>query len=551
MNQLRFELIQLITLIIVEICKHDKVCKAEPIDKKKILSKIKNIKIDSDFTYDNLLDIIKSIQKQIKDKDVSYKIIDCLNALKAYLKDPDKKKWIKVVGLYSEIKKDVSNIFTQYNKFHKESIKRDVLLLKKIVKKYGKENRPDNLDFVLSLNEVKLLKEKNPDVLLKYTTTFNHLLEQAKKFIQYLILKNGQHKLPIDQIAEEMKKQGFPPIYHDQVVNYIYLDLNFNLYAYKKTKLSCKPPIYRVLIEYNKSYNKDDDSNYVLKYMILGGATWQFCYSEQYKQKMNEEKYSKVYESLDKIDQVRKKWLKDIKSDDKIKQQLGAATEIIYQTAMRVGTKGNQTNGEPTYGLLTLKVLNVKCDETKGIVEFTYIGKAGVSHHHKIKNKDITKIICNLIKNKKKQDRLFDITPEQLNKYLKERLKLPITIHKFRTIKGTLLAYKKLIQENPCKNMKTDKEKLEYLRKVLIDIGKELGHYSGEKITGETALKNYIDPNIIKEYYETCNLKMNKKIKQLIGLEFIDNVPEDYPGWPGTYDNEYVIKKLTHYTKYF
>jgi DNA topoisomerase IB len=265
---------------------------------------------------------------------------------------------------------------------------------------------------------------------------------------------------------------------------------------------------------------------------------------------MTKDKYDKINQIINKIDEIRKIWLKDMNDKDLTKAQFGLATEIIYNTAMRVGTEGNMTNGQPTYGLLTLRAKDVKCDNNK--VVFDYIGKAGVRHKHIITDKKVVKLICILKKNRKSDEKLFKITPEQLNLYLKNRLKLPITIHKFRTLKGTKIAYKKLIEENPCSKLKTEKEKLDYLKKVLLEIGKELGHYSGEKITGETALKNYIDLSIIKQYFEKCNIKVNKKFQKLFSLiEHIDNIPDEYPAWPGIYDTAKAAKILTHYTKYF
>ena len=544
------ELIKLETIIIAEICIHDKVCSVkEKIKHNDIIKKFKKIKIDGAFNYNNLDNIIKDVQKQVRKDDIDYRILDCLTAIRGYLKDPSKDKWTKVIGLYSEIKKKAAEVLGSVNKLNSNSLSNDVKILRAIVKKY-EPNANENFNFVLSLKDAKKMQEKEPDLYSKYSTIFNQLVSQAKTFIQQTILKTGSHMLPTTEIAERMKAVGLPPLFHDQVSKDIYLDLNFNLYAFKTIKLNCKLAIYRVMIQYNKSYNKEDDNAYILKYMVIGGATWQFCYSERYKKQATKHKFSAVYDAIAKLEPARKIWLKDLNSNDITKAQYGAAVEIVYHTGMRIGTKGNETNGEPTYGLLTILAKDVKC--LNNGVTFDYVGKAGVKHVHTIHDKKVMKIVCALKSKRKDNERLFSITPEQINLYVRNRLKLPITIHKFRTIKGTKLAYDKLISSQPCKNMKSDTEKLKYLQQVLLDVGKELGHYSGNKITGETALKNYIDPNIIKQYFETCNLKMNKKIQQIVSLdEGMDNIPDTYPAWPGLYDNTPIKGKLTHYTKYF
>lgn len=543
MSAKEHQIIQVITIAIGSICKHDKRCKvnSEGFDK---IKKTNPIIKENHLTlkYENLENEFKIISKVAKTVN-NYKIIDLVNAVRQYLKNPSDKTWARVLGSYSEVQKHVSKRFQEVNSHTTKYAEQSTQVLKKIVKSVANRD-----GIALSIPELKKLKEKSPEIYLKYMNTFNSMLDTVKTEIQKYLLAKHEHMASVTQINSDLMSKKLEPIFHIKKYDEVLVDLNFNLYNKKKVKLACKLPLYRVELIPNPEYNADTDDQYVFKYQALGASVMQYCFSENYKKSKTTKKYENVDKLMTELPKMRKIWLSDLKSNNVAKQQFGAACEIVYHTAMRIGTKGNKTNGTPTYGLLTLKVKHIKCNNSS--VKFDYIGKAGIHHVHELKEPAVAKVICHLVANKKPDDNVFSITPDQLNQYLLKTLHSPVTIHKFRTLKGTKLAYEKLLKDDVCSKMKSDAEKLNYLKQVSLEIGKELGHVSGEKVTGDTALKNYIDPNIIKQYFEKCNLKMPKKFQQLTEEDVYDTIPE-YPQWPGYYQAEPAHKILTYYTKNF
>ena len=537
------QIIQVLILTIGTICKHDNRCKVnqEGFDKIKQTNPI--IKENHlTFNYSKLPDEIKIVSKSAKSLN-NYKLIDLINSIRQYLKNPSEKTWSRVLGFYSEIQKHVSKRFQDVNAHTTKQAEQSTQVLKKIVKSIANRD-----GIALSIPELKKLKEKSPELFLKYTNTFNAMLDAVRTEIQKYLISKHEHLASVTDINKDLMSKNLEPLFHIKKYDDVLVDLNFNLYNVNKSKLACKLPLYRVIVLPNTSYNADTDDQYVFKYQALGASVMQYCFSDNYKKSKTTKKYANVDKLMTELPKMRKIWLSDLKSNNIAKQQFGAACEIVYHTAMRIGTKGNQTNGTPTYGLLTLKVKHVKCNNST--VKFDYIGKAGVHHTHELKEASVAKVICSLVANKKPDDAVFSITPDQLNQYLVSKLHSPVTIHKFRTLKGTKLAYEKLLKDDVCSRLKSDTEKLNYLKQVSLEIGKELGHVSGEKVTGDTALKNYIDPNIIKQYFEKCNLKMSRKFQQLTEEDVYSAIPE-YPQWPGYYQAEPAHKTLTYYTKNF
>jgi hypothetical protein len=55
-----------------------------------------------------------------------------------------------------------------------------------------------------------------------------------------------------------------------------------------------------------------------------------------------------------------------------------------------------------------------------------------------------------------------------------------------------------------------------WLETELLKIGAELGHMSGDKITSNTAIQNYISPEILGEFYAKLGIRPSAKVQKAI-----------------------------------
>jgi len=130
---------------------------------------------------------------------------------------------------------------------------------------------------------------------------------------------------------------------------------------------------------------------------------------------------------------------------------------------------------------------------------------------------------------------------------------MEITIHKFRTLKSTKIANDLLIKNNPCLNNEglNTKQKMDYFKKSIEQIAEMLKHHSGDKVTINTAIKNYIDPIVLNKYFEICKLPAPKQIKMM--LEYTNPDSDAITEIPDTtgITRKYTDKKLTFWTRHF
>ena len=108
-----------------------------------------------------------------------------------------------------------------------------------------------------------------------------------------------------------------------------------------------------------------------------------------------------------------------------------------------------------------------------------------------------------------------------INKYLKS-IGVPagVTIHKFRTLRGTMLAATAL-GKSPFKNRATQPSAAvvnAWLKKQLEAVAKELGHFTNGKLTINTAIQNYIDPQLLEDFFKDAQVRPNAVIARSILL---------------------------------
>jgi hypothetical protein len=156
-----------------------------------------------------------------------------------------------------------------------------------------------------------------------------------------------------------------------------------------------------------------------------------------------------------------------------------------------------------------------------GGVQISYIGKDNITQKHVLKsapsatNKLVVDYLVKLIKGKSKSTALWTYTAENgkestvtaalLNKFLSE-MGSPSTAHKFRHVIGTKTATEGFAKAP--KTFKDDASAIEYFKKIMMNVGKVLGHQSGEKIAWSTAKDNYCSPTLMTDFFKSRGFKV-------------------------------------------
>ena len=324
------------------------------------------------------------------------------------------------------------------------------------------------------------------------------------------------------------------------------MDDMFRLYTNKGMLLDTVPLGGTIVM--NPNYDGESDNTFVYKAKPEAAENWARQYTMNYKSRSTTKRF-KTVDSLDKkVVDIRRKWIRDIGNripdDPDVRTQCAMVMEIIYQTQARIGTVGNESKiktGErvgqviPTYGLTTVLMRHVKMSG-QGI-KIEYYGKsAGRQKHVLDPTKGALRPVVDYIKRMKQRQvdsrdrKMLDlplfVSPRGgplsrsiVNKYLKQ-LGSPATVHKFRHLKGTRMMAE-ILKGHPFKDLRrpvSTTEVRRWLENEAKKIGAVLGHYSGEKVTGNTAINAYCDPKMTVQLFRDAKAAIPTSILKALKL---------------------------------
>lgn len=370
-------------------------------------------------------------------------------------------------------------------------------------------------------------KYKGTATLKEFNAAKRSLNAVPKNFIMNLVRSSGEPYLPVHDVLHSLKEAGIKvhtvPEGFDGMI-----DDNMRYYTTAGKLLAGSPT---GEIHMNPEYDPKKDNSFVCEYKAQMAQNFSYLYTTSYKARRTKAKFEKVAQFDKKFDSLRKKWLRDFKADGITTQKgvFAMLAELVYQTSGRIGSTAGKTDGKTTYGISTLLVGHYKLRGKDRLLE--YSGKKAQIQKHKLmtsnpNQKLIIEALDEMAKGKVRKDRLITfkgrgVTGSGLNKYLKS-IGLPsgVTVHKFRTMRGTVLA-KKILEKNPFKN-RTRQPKAtvvnKWLKTALEKVAKELGHFSNGKITVATAIANYIDPVILGDFYNEVGIRMPVTIEKQVNL---------------------------------
>ena len=393
--------------------------------------------------------------------------------------------------------------------------------LQKLVKRM---TRKDGME--IDADQRKKLKEKKPELLKQYNKLRRELNAVPKNFITSYIRQTGDRLVPVHDVVSQLKKAGIK--HHSIPKGYKgFIDDHMVYYTEAKLKLN-GTPAGEVLM--NPNYDPKKDNGYVCQAKAPMAKDYSRIYTVKFKAANTQKKFNTVGTLADKVSSIRSKWLSDLrKGTTERNAVLAMCCELVYLTSARVGSTNGKTAGEKTYGLTSLTVGHYKKRGNDRLLE--YKGKKAQIQKHVIPSKPLSAKLCveyldEMVQGKKRVDRLITfrgrpIAAKAINDYLRT-LGVPagVTIHKFRTLRGTVLA-RKTIDRSPFKNRSkapTQKQVNDWLKKNLEKVAKELGHFNNGKLTVNTAIQNYIDPAVLEEFYETAGVRPLAVIERSIKL---------------------------------
>ena len=282
--------------------------------------------------------------------------------------------------------------------------------------------------------------------------------------------------------------------------------------------------------------DKNVKSPWVFVALKEDGTQGNYYYTEDFVKEQRQKKFMNVKDLLGTIDDIRSRWLRLIKRFDENDIETVAAVilELLFQFSARIGSEGNGTDeGVKTYGISTLRRKHYRTNCRASFL--TYMGKDAVKTKHIIEHVDlkhICKILDSLSEDKKPSDPLFTyrlkngkrkpVRSGVVNSLFKKLGGGECTVHKLRTYHATALA-KELLDELYAKRkvFRKAKDAVLALTKIAEKVGKKLNHVrrtkeGKQKVTGATALANYIDTQYQRQFYEHYGVAFPKYLERML-----------------------------------
>lgn len=380
----------------------------------------------------------------------------------------------------------------------------------------------------ISMVDAPKYRDEKPDLWKAYLSAARNVNAVYKQELHNITAKTGT--LPIGEIRKQLEAKKIVHNLPAKELDKHLIDGEGRIYTEHGDRITGVPAAeakIRVNPDYDK--NKDNESgknnNWVFQTVLptknaKGVNNTQYYYTENKKGVNKAHKFDVVQQMLKIEKKIVSGWRKDLKSKNMAVAIPAAQCEITYLTACRIGGKDNENKKGKTFGLTTWTVGNVK--RRGESILFDYVGKDSVHQIHKIDPKSpeeqrVIAVVKKLCEGKPRAAELwaFDgttYTAEKLRSYFSHICPVEgATPHKIRHLRGTRLAVqmleplkeKLLKQKKPVTQSLVDKE----FKDAMTKVGSLLGHVRGveseAKATWSTAVKSYIDPGTMIEFYES------------------------------------------------
>jgi DNA topoisomerase-1 len=247
----------------------------------------------------------------------------------------------------------------------------------------------------------------------------------------------------------------------------------------------------------------------------------QYRYHTHWNSLRNHTKYYRLIDFGFVLPKIRKQLKKDLQATGlPLKKVLAAVVSLMERTSIRIGNSFYEKE-YGSFGLTTLKDKHVQFNGNS--VSFAFVGKKGISHKIKLKNKKLAAIIkkCRDIPGKElfqfydEDDNRQAIDSGMVNNYIRDISEGDFTAKDFRTWSGTVQAFLALKKIRSCD---TKAETKRNIVAALDEVSEHLGN------TRTVCKKYYVHPKIISLYENkklekyAASLDVKNKRSELTGL---------------------------------
>lgn len=449
-----------------------------------------------------------------KEMDLSKDHLDLLKTLIGITlraSEPAERKLYQTISKLGDPK--LTALFIQEEEFDQGSL---VAELSKFCKTVFK--KPEN---ELTVDDKNSLREKNPELYKKYLLLLRNINEITKKAVSQFVRSSGEKLVKATDLVRHLKTNKIRSKVPEGFSGWI--DEAGAYYNTNKVKLE---GAITGRLESNPRYDPETDDTYVfLHYPLFGTGQPQRIYTVNYRKGKVSKKFNTVGALIQDLPAARKKWLSHLSKGAMDADGVAALIlELIYETSARIGTVGQSGQG-----ISTLVAKNYT-GRASGFFTLNYLGKSGVKQSHKIMTNTLHGKLMrdwmeNLVAGKKPNDLIMTVPSGRsvkhingtyVNKYLRSLgVDQSITLHKFRHARGSIVAQAQLDKAPSFKNM-SEADVNKWFIEAMKKVGSELGHVSGDKVTATTAIQNYIDPQIIKDWFDKVGVRPNSVIQNAL-----------------------------------
>jgi hypothetical protein len=491
------------------------------LDKKAFSRIISQLQLDKVNLVDEIGDVMVGVREAhrskelIKELDLSKLHLDFLKCLISVTLGGSE---TAVKNLYKNISKlgdpKLSALFMQETELDQSDL---VAELSRFCKNVFKKPEQD-----LNVEDKNKLKAKNPELYKEYLKLLRDINEVTKQAVSQFVRNSGQQLVKATELVRYLKTNKIRSKVPEGFNGWI--DETGAYYNTNKVKLE---GAITGRLEANPKYDPTTDDTYVfLHYPLFGSGQPQRIYTVNYRKGKVSKKFNAVGALIKDLPAARKKWLHELKTGKHNEADTVAALilELIYETSARIGTAGQSGQG-----ISTLLVKNYT-GRGQGYFTLNYLGKSGVKQNHKIlTNRIETKLLKELLESlttgKKPNDLIMTVNKGRtekhingtyVNKYLRSLGVDPsVTLHKFRHARGSIVAQAQLDKAPSFKNA-SEAEVNKWFIEAMKKVGSELGHVSGDKVTATTAIQNYIDPQLIKDWFDKVGVRPGSVIQNAL-----------------------------------
>lgn len=254
---------------------------------------------------------------------------------------------------------------------------------------------------------------------------------------------------------------------------------------------------------------------------------WQYLYHESHIRAQEIKKFKRLIKFAEALPKLRSTVSRHLRQPDLGKERVLACMVRILSTCyLRPGSQAYASeNG--SYGIATLRPKHVNV--RKDVVQFDFPGKSGVRQRPELKDRQVAKIVRNLIQHPGREvfkyqngDGAFiNVTNRHINEYIKETMGEKFSAKDFRTWAGTIICACALARVGT----EAIEKKAGRKRKVVAAI-KETAEMLGN--TPAVCRSSYINPAVINSfekgkiidgYFETLEDLIAYRGRKLHGAE--------------------------------